>query len=563
MPEATRLTHANVLRWSRSFSKGTAWFVIIVGGLVLLGWMLSIRPLIRLLPTTTDMNPLTAALFVLAGISLFRLTGDETRKPGRHRDAFALIPAAIVAVFGVLRVVDYFFDLPFHLDSVFFPTRAGPHGLYPSNELAPNTAIGFVLCGTALLLFDVESRRGVRPGEILILAAGLLALLALIGYSYRVFVFYQVGLAIPMAFETALALAALCLGYLTARPNRGVLSLFLSQTAGGAAARRLIPAAILFPWVFGAILLVGEQNGYYERVHAVSIFAVASIVIFTALAWWNATLLYNADVEKSRLSMERARAEQQLRQTSANLARSNTELQQFAYVASHDLSEPLRMITSYLQLLTRRSRDKLDPQSLEFIDFAIDGALRMEALIKDLLAYSRVDARGENFEPTDTEKSFDSAISNLKVAIDENKAVVSHQPLPTVTADSVQMTLVFQNLIGNALKFHAESPPHVEVGANRHDGEWVFFVRDDGIGIDPKQFDRIFAIFQRLHTRREYPGTGMGLAICKKIVERHGGKIWVESEPGKGSTFFFTLPVLRNGEQASIPSSTASLPKAA
>src|SRR5262249_46840515 len=157
-----------------------------------------------------------------------------------------------------------------------------------------------------------------------------------------------------------------------------------------------------------------------------------------------------------------------------------------------------------------------------------DGALRMEALIKDLLAYSRVDLRGGTLESIDSEKSLDSAISNLKVAIEERQAVVTHQPLPNVSADSVQLTQEFQNLIGNALKFHNASPPRVEVGANRRDGEWVFFVRDNGIGIDPKQFDRIFVIFQRLHTRREYPGTGMGLAICKKIVERHGGRIWVE-----------------------------------
>ncbi|PWU20629.1 MAG: hypothetical protein C5B50_03560 [Verrucomicrobia bacterium] len=240
--------------------------------------------------------------------------------------------------------------------------------------------------------------------------------------------------------------------------------------------------------------------------------------------------------------VERTRAEAQLRQASTDLQRSNTDLQQFAYVASHDLFEPLRMVASYLQLLTDRSRDKLDKPSQEFIGFAMDGARRMQALIKDLLAYARVDTRGSPFERTDFEEVFQAAISNLQIAIEETKAAVAHEPLPTLVADRVQMTQVFQNLIGNAIKFHGSEPPRIEIGARREKEEWIFSVHDNGIGIDPKNFERIFAIFQRLHTRREYPGTGIGLSICKKIVERHGGRIWLESVLGKGATFYFSLP---------------------
>jgi light-regulated signal transduction histidine kinase (bacteriophytochrome) len=331
-----------------------------------------------------------------------------------------------------------------------------------------------------------------------------------------------------------------CLAFLAARPQSGVMGLITSPTNGGAVARRLLPMAVFVPWAIGGVLLAAEQKQYFRTETAISIFAVASILIFTVLVWWNARLLYRAD-------QERLMAEERLHQASANLERSNTELQQFAYTASHDLNEPLRMITSYLQLLQDRLKGKLDAQANEFIDYAMDGAQRMRALIADLLAYSRLEAQKNTFEETDCEEVFDTAIQNLRVAIEENKATINRAPLPHVCGDPLQLTQVFQNLIGNGLKFHGTDPPLIQVGANQQDSNWVFSVRDNGIGIDPKDFDRIFVIFQRLHTRQEYSGTGVGLSICKKIVERHGGKIWVESAPRKGSTFYFTLPVMRDG----------------
>jgi PAS domain S-box-containing protein len=240
---------------------------------------------------------------------------------------------------------------------------------------------------------------------------------------------------------------------------------------------------------------------------------------------------------------ERKNAEAKLKQTMAELTRSNTELEQFAYVASHDLQEPLRMVASYTQLLGRRYKGKLDADADEFIGYAVDGATRMQSLINDLLAYSRVGTRGKPFEPTNCEDVFNNAITNLRVAIEEHAAVVTHERLPTVLADMTQMVQLFQNLIGNAIKFHSDRRPEVHVEARRNDAEWLFSVRDNGIGIAPEHYERIFVIFQRLHGREEYPGTGIGLAVCKRIVERHKGRIWVESEVGKGSTFYFTIPV--------------------
>ncbi len=242
---------------------------------------------------------------------------------------------------------------------------------------------------------------------------------------------------------------------------------------------------------------------------------------------------------------ERKQAEEALKEKTEELARSNRELEQFAYVASHDLQEPLRMVTSYVQLLAQRYKGKLDSDAHEFISFAVDGAIRMWKLINDLLTYSRLGTRGKELESADCQTVLNQSLNDLKVAIEENGAVVTHDPLPTVMVDKLQLGQIFQNLIGNAIKFRGNEPPRIHVSASRNGNMWTFSVRDNGIGIAPEYAERIFIIFQRLHGRNEYDGTGIGLAICKKIVERHGGRIWAESEVGKGATFYFTLPAIK------------------
>jgi PAS domain S-box-containing protein len=239
---------------------------------------------------------------------------------------------------------------------------------------------------------------------------------------------------------------------------------------------------------------------------------------------------------------ERKRTSEVLARRSEELQRSNAELEQFAYVASHDLQEPLRMVASYTELLGERYKGKLDERADKYISYAIDGAKRMQQLVKDLLAFSRVGTQGTAFKPTDSEIVVKSVLDVLKVAIAESGAEICCGDLPPVTADEVQLGQLFQNLIGNALKFRSDRSPRIDVGATHKAGEWIFHVKDNGIGIDRQYAERIFQMFQRLHERSKYDGSGIGLAIAKKIAERHGGRIWFESEPGEGTTFFFTLP---------------------
>jgi PAS domain S-box-containing protein len=258
-------------------------------------------------------------------------------------------------------------------------------------------------------------------------------------------------------------------------------------------------------------------------------------VVYNAAVYRDEAGQVNGVFAAARDITTQKRAEQEL-------IRSNAELEQFAYVASHDLQEPLRAISGLTQLLAQRYQGRLDEKADRYISLTVDGCQRMQQLIHGLLAYSRLITRGRPLEPVDSEAVLERSLGDLQVAIAEAGAVVTHDRLPTLTADATQLGQLFQNLIGNALKFRNIAPPRIHVSA-RGDGEWwTFDVADNGIGIDPQYAEQIFAIFQRLHTRDEYPGTGIGLAICKKIVERHGGRIWVESQPGQGSTFRFTLP---------------------
>ncbi|MGH9798353.1 MAG: ATP-binding protein, partial [Candidatus Polarisedimenticolia bacterium] len=284
-----------------------------------------------------------------------------------------------------------------------------------------------------------------------------------------------------------------------------------------------------------AVAIYGTSRQLGPFVHGTpneSLLLLQSFVAVTALM----------SMSLAALVQERQRVREELERQAVELARSNTELEQFAYAASHDLKEPLRMVTLFLELLSKRYRGRLDQEADEFIKYAVDGAEKMSRLIDNVLAFSRAGTAERSTAPARSDEALQRALRTLSSAVAESGAVITSGVLPTVLADPSQLTQVFQNLLSNALKFRSAGAPEVHVGAERDGGEWTFSVRDNGIGIEPEHSERIFKIFQRLHGRDGYPGTGIGLAICRKIVERHGGRIWVVSERGKGATFRFSLP---------------------
>ena len=383
-----------------------------------------------------------------------------------------------------------------------------------------------------------------RPARILpLLAAGLLARRAapsgLFDDQTRLLLDLPLGVLI-LADESGVVRYANAsmerfLGY---RPRdvvgRPVVELFVG-------ASRPALARLLASHLPGDPTASGEFRGLRKDGSVIPLQAVVQSAVVPGMQGSKVTGVYLRDFA------EREKLIEALAGRAAELARSNRELEQFSYIASHDLQEPLRMVGSYTQLLEQRYAAQLDDDAREFIRYAQEGAARMRQLIDALLAYSRIDTRGEPFRRVAMDQVVGVALANLRESISEAKAEVTTGALPEVDGDPVQLGQVLQNLVGNAIKFRGATPPHIRIDAERRGADWRFSVHDDGIGIAPEYQERIFVIFQRLHSREEYPGTGIGLAVCKKVVERHGGRLWVEStgRPGEGSTFFFTIPVDR------------------
>lgn len=782
-------TDAQFIARLKSLAQIAAGVVTLVGGVVLVGWVFDVASLKSLVPGLATMKANTALSFVIAGTALWLLTG----KPALARRRLSVICAVSVGVLACLILSQDLGGWNLGIDQLLFRDSGGTA---TPGRMSPATAFTFILVSSALLLLDVERWWGWLVAQFLALAAGAVALLALVGYTYNVQSLYRLGPFSSMALHTAMTFFILTVAILAARPERGLMAPLTPQTAGGSMIRRLLPAAIVAPFLSGWLSLLGQQAGLYNVEVGMALFALTLVFVFAGLIWWDARLLHRTDAARKRAEdrfrlvveaapnavilvsqagiislvntrtealfgytreallgqpiemlvpsqfsahhnqhreaffaepmarpmgmgrdlfglrkdgsqvpveiglnpittsegsfvlasviditerkqaeqelkqttaellflndlvtqttqpmsvadlqgqfvrfnrafeqltgysaaelyhltyqqltptrwhdmeveliaqlmatgqavrfekeyrrkdgvlipvelvvelyrdagghpqylygfvtdiTERKRAENELRQTATELARSNAELEQFAYIASHDLQEPLRAVAGTVQLLQQRYAGQLDSRADEFIEHAVDGASRMQTLINDLLNFSRVGTRSRSFQPTNCDTILKQVLANLAVAIAESGAVVTADTLPTVMADATQLSQLLQNLISNAIKFRRNGcAPAIHIGVVQQVEAYLFSLSDNGIGMESQYFERIFGVFQRLHTRRDYPGTGIGLAICKKIVERHGGSIWVESEPGQGSTFYFTLPCSRHEAVAQL-----------
>ena len=669
------------LRFKRlkMFCRASAILAVAMGCLVLLGWTFDIAGLLSIFPGLVTMKVNTALGLIFCGASLILLLPG---KPTTTTRRIAHFLAWLVVFIGAATLMEYFFALDLRIDQLLFADLKGSLGTSSPGRPSPMTVIALLALASALLLLDRKTRRARLTAQLLSLAAGLIAMMAICGYLYHATALYKILLYTQVAIHTAVALLLLSVAIFFARPHAGIAGDLTREGSGAAMARRFLPAVFFIPLFLGWIRLQGQIAGLYGTELGLVLFATSNIFVFAVLVWLSARQMnkeydrrsdaeltvrqFNADLEaavrqrtaalerqttvlteqaalldlandsifvrdinnritfwnkgaaqkygwtaeqalgqvvhqflhtafpsplnqieaellahgrwegelihtradRSLLTVasrwalqrdlqgspraileinndisERKESEEKLRSTAEELKRSNDELQQFAYVASHDLQEPLRMVASYTQLLAKRYRGHLDSDADEFISYAVDGCNRMQGLIHDLLSYSRMGTPRNKLRDISTEIALAEALETLQTIIHESGALVTHDPLPTLTVDDGQLAQVFQNLIANAIKYHGPDVPHVHVSATRNGGnEWTFSIRDNGLGIDSQYFERIFVIFQRLHGREEFEGTGIGLAICKKILERLGGRIWVESQLGKGSTFYFALP---------------------
>jgi len=515
--------------------------VFVVGCLALAGWAFDVAGLKTFrFPGLASMKANAGVAHALVGASLWLL---QSRRVGLRSRRAAQACASVVVLIGFLTLVEYVSGVDLGIDQLLFEELPGAVSTAYQGRMPVYAALSFLMVGSALLVLDRETRSGYRPAQFLSLITGVIALLIVVHYGFHLSVPPHLGAMYPeMPLHGAIAFAFASAGIQLARPDRGMVTVLTSTGVGGTVARRLIPVCLVVPFALDVLTLAGEEAGLYDEdtrtaLHSVLVTGVLLIVVFFVSRYLD------------RVDAERRLTKGRLEAAVEELGRSNADLERFAAVASHDLQEPLRMVTSYVQLLARRYKGRLDADADEFIGFAADGANRMQRLINDLLAYARLSKQGGPFVQTDAEAALQRALVNLQVAIDESHAVVTHDPLPSVTGDATQFVQLLQNLVGNALKFRNDTSPQVHISARRRQGrsagqtEWVFSVRDNGIGIDPQYADQIFVMFRRLHSREAYAGTGIGLAICRRIVERHGGRIWVESESGKGATFCFTIPV--------------------
>jgi signal transduction histidine kinase len=511
-----------------TLAKWKAILAIVVGYHVLMGWLFDIQVLKSPGPAYSSMTFNEAVCALLAGLALLRLWKGPAQS-ARSRIGVSICGGAIILI-AALALLD---SVGLHLGINTWPTpflkSIRPEASLPGT-MAVTSSLDFMIIALCLILLD--RARAMRAVEVLSLISAAVSLLAIAGYLYN-----ARRLDGQMPLYAAIVLFFLSTGILCARPTRGIMAKISSNSFGGVMARRLLPATLLIPLLLGFLQYRGLHARLYSPEPGLAVFTVANVLLFVSVIWWGVNSLHGMDTK-------RRKAENDLQEMAGKLARSNADLEQFAYVASHDLKEPLRAISGSVQILQERYVTGLDPGVDEVVKHTVEGANRMQTLIDDLLAYSRLTTREAVVEPTDLKEIVDEALANLELSIKESKTVITHDPFPTVQVDRTQLLQVFQNLISNAIKYRSQRTPKIHLGVENKASEWLFYVRDNGIGIAPQYTDRIFRIFQRLHTRKEYSGTGIGLAICKKIIERHGGRIWVESEPEEGSRFNFTLPKL-------------------
>lgn len=525
----------------KGYSEFLSILIALIGVLILIGWIFDIKILLTPGSGFSAIKSNAGLAFLLIGFSLWFV---QTKRINIHNQRIAQILAFIVIMIGFLTLMEYIFNLNIGIDQILFKEAAGALNTSAPNRMALTTTINFILAGISILLWNIKTPRVYRPTQIFAIIGGFISLIGFLAYIYNVSLLYHIPQFTAISIYATITFILLFSAILFAQPNTGIISIINSDQISGVISRRLLPLIIILPIIFGLIANYGSNISIYNEQFGDILFLFSIIIFLSIIVWITILSIKKIDDDRRSLELEyQTSLEEKVRDRTKELEQSNKDLQQFAYVASHDLKEPLRMISSFLQLLERRYKDKLDEDANEFIEFAVTGAQRLDFMINDLLEFSRVANKKREFSNVNVNKVIDQTVLNLKSAIDDNNAEITYNLLPTIWGDDQLMVLLFQNLISNSIKYHSEAIPTINISATKESNQYLFTVKDNGIGMSSEHLERIFTIFQRLHTREEYEGTGIGLAIVQKIVHQHGGEVWAESELGKGTTFNFTIPI--------------------
>jgi len=553
---ATAPSQNRYLIRARFIARAAAVFSVVVGALVLGGWLLHIDALTGVLPGFATMKFNTALCFVLSGAALWALL---PYRPSRRAHIVAQVTASLVTVASALTLLEYLTGASLGIDqALFHGDVASTLAPFPG-RMSGATAIDFALLGVALLALDSRAQRWSRA---LATCAGAIAAVSLLGYLYGVSSLYSVGQFSTIGFHTAAAFLILAIGTLNARPLRGMMKLLTAESLGGLALRRLLPVAVLLPPVLGWLRLLGQRAGWFGAEFGVAGVVTVTVLVLIMAFWWSALSLERADGERRVAARalfegdEVRRLNQELSHQVTETQTLNQELEAFCYSVSHDLRAPLRGIDGFSKAVLEEYRERLDDTGADYLHRIRKAAQRMAQLIDDLLKLSRAGRTALAREPVDLSVMAKALLADLQQEEPARQIEAVIPPGLRVHADPQLMQVVLGNLLSNAWKFTApRSAARIELGVQRRDGESALFVRDNGVGFDMAHAGKLFGAFQRLHAMHEFAGTGVGLATVKRIVERHGGRIWADAAPDCGATFYFTLGGDSHDEQATDPPS--------
>lgn len=501
-----------------------------IGLIGLLGWIFDIKIFLTIFPNFMPIRVNAAVAFMIISISLM-LQQKKPEKIFNVRTIIAKILALIVFTIGLLTLLESLLGINFLIDQLLFKDTSIAATIYIPGRMSPITSITIFLIGLALLLLDIFP---LVIHQVLSLLIALLAYFAMTGIAYHLNITGKMVTIAYIALPAAINMIFTSIAILFIRPTQGLMQLLNNDSSSGRMIRFLLPMILLVPLILGTVELLGENLGFWESETGTALNMTLSVVIFIIVTYVISYRLMKIDIKRKNIEIR-------LKATLAKLESSNNELKQFAYAASHDLQEPLRLIISFTQLLKKKYQDKLDANAQEYINFATEGANRMHILLDDLLIYLGVLMAKKHLTLVDSNNALQKSILELENDIKARNAEITFDLLPTIKANESQLQLIFKNLISNGIKF-CQQKPKIHISAKTNTNEVVFSVQDNGIGIAKKYHQIIFTPFKRLHGRDKYSGTGIGLPICKKIIENYGGRIWVKSESNKGSTFYFSIP---------------------